>query len=214
MAIPSKNIPEVVTRLTDRYVAARQNGESFKDFITRIGKGEVKSLLEDLSRPPADAGDRSFFRDWNDPREYSLGDMGVGECAGEVISSVDFGLASAERRAFEAQLALEKGDAAEAWQAAYQAMLQAAKALVRTELPDVVDEPNQIVQEFRARFYDTQKFFDPFAGGKFAHYFFTAHRDSGASHDADKARHVIEEAQLFIEASHNCYNRMGTPVSV
>src|SRR5579863_1252663 len=31
VAVPSKNIPEVVTRLTDRYVAERKNGESFKD---------------------------------------------------------------------------------------------------------------------------------------------------------------------------------------
>jgi sulfite reductase (ferredoxin) len=214
MAVPSKNIPEVVTRLTDRYVAARQNGESFRDFIKRFGKNEVKNLLDDLTRPPADPRDRSFFHDWNDPREYSLGDMGAGECAGEVVSSVDFGLAAAERQAFEAQLALERGDSSAAWRSAYQAMVQAAKALVRTELADIPDEPDQIVQEFRARFYDTQKFFDPFAGGKFAHYLFAAHRNSGASPTPERARHVIEEAQLFIEASHSCYNRMATPVGV
>src|SRR5208337_1298925 len=48
VAVPSKNIPEVVTRLTDRYVADRKSKESFKDFIKRIGKAEIKRLLEDL----------------------------------------------------------------------------------------------------------------------------------------------------------------------
>ncbi len=109
IAIPSKNIPEVVSRLTDRYAANRKNGESFKDFIGRTGKVELKKMLEDLARPPADPSDRSFFQDWGDPREYTLADMGVGECAGEVVSSVEFDLAAAERELFEAQVALEDG---------------------------------------------------------------------------------------------------------
>ena len=140
--------------------------------------------------------------------------MGVGECAGEVVSSVDFGLAAAERQVFEAQLALEAGDYHRAWQMGYQSMLQAAKSLVAAELPGISDDPEQIVQEFRTRFYETQKFFDPFAGGKFAHYLFAAHRNVEAPRHPEKARFLIEEAQLFIEASHSCYYRMGTPVTV
>src|SRR5207302_628685 len=94
IAVPSKNIPHVVSRLTERYVANRTPGETFKDFIKRTGKAALKNLLDDLTRPTA--GDRSFFSDWGDVREYTLGDMGDGECAGEVVSPVDFGLAAAE----------------------------------------------------------------------------------------------------------------------
>lgn len=214
VAVPSKNIPRVVTRLVGQYMEARESGESFSGFIKRIGRIKVKSLLEDLTRPPAEPGDRSFFRDWNDPREYSLGDLGAGECAGEVVSSVEFGLVAAERQVFEAQLALESGDFALAGRTAYQAMLQAAKSLVRTEVADIAEDPDTIVREFRARFYETAKFNDPFAGGKFAHYLFAAHRNDGEQPTPDKARFLIEEAHLFIEASHNCYNRLGTPVNV
>ena len=78
IAIPSKNIPAVVSRLTDRYAANRKNGESFKDFVRRTGKVELKKMLEDLARPPADSSDRSFFQDWGDPREYTLADIGIG----------------------------------------------------------------------------------------------------------------------------------------
>src|SRR5438552_1248983 len=73
VAVPSKNIPLVVKRLTDSYVAGREAGESFKAFIKRTGKAELKKMLEDLTKPPA--SDRSFFSDWGDPREYTLGDM-------------------------------------------------------------------------------------------------------------------------------------------
>jgi sulfite reductase (ferredoxin) len=207
MAIPSKNVPQVVARLTERYVRGRKNGEHFRDFIKRIGKIELKNMLDDLTRPPSPPTDRSFFRDWGDPREYSLGDLGVGECAGEVVSSVDFGLAAAEREVFEAQLALEEGNVEQAGRKAYESMLQAAKALVKSERADMPDDPHQIIQEFRTRFYDTQKFFDRYAGGKFAHYLFAAHKKADVPYTAESARHLIEEAQLFIEASHSCSSR-------
>lgn len=211
VAIPSKNIPQVVTRLTDRYVAGRNTGESFKDFIKRLGKAELKKMLEDLTRPPD--SNRSFFSDWGDPREYTLGDMGVGECAGEVVSSVEFGLAAAERELFEAQLAHERGQVEQAGTKAYQAMLHAAKALVEVEYPDIANNPDQIVSEFRTRYFDTQKFFDPFAGGKFANYLFDAHRKAGQPHTSESSRYLMDEAQLFIDAAHSCYNRLGTSVT-
>ena len=211
-AVPSKNIPQVVSRLTDRYVAGRNSGESFKDFIKRLGKAELKNMLADLTRPPA--GDRSYFSDWGDPREYTLGDMGVGECAGEVVSAVDFGLAAAERELFEAQLAFEDGRTEQAGNKAYQAMLHAAKALVSVENPHVQEDPEQIIAEFRARYYDTQKFFDPFAGGKFANYLFDAHRKANHPHTSESSRYLMDEAQLFIDAAHSCNNRLGTLVAV
>jgi sulfite reductase beta subunit-like hemoprotein/uncharacterized protein (UPF0332 family) len=213
VAVPSKKIPDVVTRLTDRYVAGRQNGESFKEFVKRIGKVELKKLLEDLTLPPEDLEDRSFFRDWGDPREYTLGDMGVGECAGEVVSTVEFDLAAAERQLFEAQIAFENGEIDQAGKTAYQSMLRAARALVKTEDPNISDDPNQIISEFRTRFYDTQKFFDRFAGGKFAQYLFAAHEKAAVSYTADSARYLIDEGQLFIDASYNYYNRADALVT-
>src|ERR1700720_61831 len=214
IAIPSKNIPEVVSRLTDRYAANRQKGEGFKDFIKRMGKVELKKSLEDLARPPADPSDRSFFSDWGDPREYSLSDMGVGECAGEVVAGVEFDLAAAERELFEAQVKWDGGKVEQAGATAYHSMLRAAKALVKLESPNVTDDPREIVGEFRTRYYDTQKFFDPFAGGKFANYLFAAHEKSNEPYTADSTRYLIDEAQLFIDAAHSCYNRVGTPASV
>lgn len=212
VAIPSKNIPQVVTRLTERYLAERKSDESFKDFTKRIGKAELKKMLEDLTRPPA--GDRSFFSDWGDPREYSLGDMGVGECAGEVVSPFDFEMAAAERELFEGQLAFEAGQIQEAGNKAYRAMLLGAKALVKIQSANITDDPERIVSEFRTRFFDTQLFWDPFAGGKFAQYFFDAHQKAGQPYTPDSSRYLLDEAQLFIDAAHSCNNKMTTAITV
>jgi sulfite reductase (ferredoxin) len=214
VAIPSKRIPEVVSRLTGTYVAKRTKGETFKDFVKRVGKVALKAELEDLARAPVDPNDHSLFSDWGDPREYTLGDMGVGECAGEVVSAVEFDLAAAEREVFEAEVALEKGAVEQAGKTAYLAMLHGAKALVKLGDPNISDDPDQIVSEFRLRYYDTQKFWDPFAGGKFANYLFDAHQKSGEAYTSDSSRYLIDEAQLFIDAAHSCYNRLGTSVSV
>ena len=213
MAVPSKRIPEVVARLTARYSADRHDGENFKDFIKRLGKGELKKLLDDLTQAPP-SSDRSLFSDWGDPREYSLGDMGIGECAGEVVSAVEFDLAAAEREIFEAQMAWEAGQVDAAGNGAYRAMLRGARALVKLEVPNITDDSDAIVSQFRIRYYDTQKFFDPFAGGKFAHYLFSAHEKSAQAYTEDSARYRIDEAHLFLEAAHSCYNRLGTAVAV
>jgi sulfite reductase (ferredoxin) len=72
------------------------------------------------------------------------------------------------------------------------------------------NDPDRIVAEFQKHFYDTQLFFDPFAGGKFAQFFFQAHEKRGGKYSAESAHYLIEEAQLFIEAAHSCYTRMAT----
>ncbi|HEY2409146.1 MAG TPA: nitrite/sulfite reductase [Polyangiaceae bacterium] len=212
-AIPSKRVPEAVKTLTERYVAGKQDGESFQKFVARIGKKEIRKLVDELSAVPPYEQDPSFYSDWGDPREYTIGDIGVGECAGEVVSSVQMGLAASEREVFEAQVLLDEGNAKNAAERAYSAMLQAARALAKDKNPDMGDTNDDIVSEFRAHYYDTKLFFDPFAGGKFAHYFFRAHEkraEAGASKDG--AHQLIEEAQLFVEAAHQCYTRIGNVV--
>jgi sulfite reductase (ferredoxin) len=209
VAIPSKRIPEVVDRITALFVQERQAGEHFQAFVKRTGKAKLRGLLEDLTSVPAYTEGRTYYTDWGDPREYSLGDLGVGECAGEVVSLTQFGLAASERQVFEAQVYLDHGDTAKAGQTAYTAMLQAAKALVQAYNIDITDDPEQVVHEFRSRFYDTQLFFDPFAGPKFAHYLLHAHNDGVNGNSTAAVHRRIEEAQLFIEAAYACYNRLG-----
>ncbi len=211
-AVPSKRIPDVVARITESFIQGRTNGESFQEFVKRIGKKEVKGLLEDLTEVPEHEADRSFYQDWGDTREFTTGDMAKGECAGEVVPLVEFELTGSEREAFESQIQLDEGDHVGAARTAYTAMLHAAKALVKTQFLDVPEEPDRIVDEFRKRFYDTELFFDRFAKDKFANYLFRAHgleREAKDTCTVDMARERIEEAQLFIEAAYSCQGKMN-----
>src|SRR5262249_26610437 len=149
--------------------------------------------------------DASLYTDWADAREFTTRDMGVGECAGEVVAPIDFALTACEREAFEAQLHLEAGRIADSARMAYESMLHAAEALVKLQLTIAPSDPDRIVAEFRKYFYDTQLFFDTFTGGKFAQYFFDAHERRGERYDAESAHYLIEQAQLFIEMAHTCY---------
>ena len=209
VAVPSKRVPEAVDRITDFYVAEREPEETFQAFIKRAGKAKIRTLLQDLTKVPAYAEDSSYYSDWGDPREYSLGDMGIGECAGEVVSLTEFGLASSERQVFEAQVDLDSRDFAKASQTAFQAMLEAAKALIQVYNIDVINDADQIVEEFRRRFYDTELFHDPYAGPKFANYLFHAANGGRADTSPAAVHRRIEEAQLFIEAAYSCYSRLG-----
>ena len=208
-AVPSKRVPEAVQRITDFYVVEREPEETFQAFIKRAGKAKIRTLLQDLTKVPAYAQDSSYYSDWGDPREYSLGDMGVGECAGEVVSLTEFGLSNSERQVFEAQVDLDNRDFDKASQTAFQAMLEAAKALIQVYNIDVINDADQIVEEFRRRFYDTELFHDPYAGAKFANYLFHAANGGRADTSPAAVHRRIEEAQLFIEAAYSCYNRLG-----
>jgi sulfite reductase (ferredoxin) len=208
-AVPSKKIPDVVTRITDHYVKDRNKGESFQEYAQRVGKKVLKEALGDLATVPAHEDDPSFYSDWGDPREFTIGDMGVGECAGEVVSVIEFDMAEAERLVFEAQLQLEAKDHRQADETAYAAMLRGARALIRMEFLDVSEDPDQIVAEFRKRFYDTELFFDKYAGGKFAQYLLRRHEDDkGRTFTYDGALELVDEANLFVEACHACHARL------
>ncbi|MCH2107953.1 MAG: nitrite/sulfite reductase, partial [Polyangiaceae bacterium] len=207
-AIPTKSVPQALDVLTAAYAEGRQEGEKFREWIERFGKREVKKLFSDLVKVPSYEDDPSYYADWGDPREYTIGDIGVGECAGEVVSFVEIGLADAEREHFEAQLALDDGDGKKAGELAYKSMLKAARALTRELNPNVNGQPDEVVVEFKKHLVDSKIFLDKFAGAKFANYLFRLHDEGLGDISLENSRELIEEAQLFIEASHSCHQRM------
>jgi sulfite reductase (ferredoxin) len=209
-AVPSKRVPEVVARLTERYAKERILQESFADFVDRIGKKTIRALVEEMQRMPSYEQDPGLYSDWGDPREYTISDMGEGECAGEVVPYVEVELAAAEREIFESQVLLDEGNLDAAAARARSAMLRGARALTREKNANVGSEADEVIAEFRTHFFDTRLFFDPFAGGKFAHYLFRAHEERTKPVSPESAHQLIEEATLFVDAAHECYTRLGS----
>ncbi len=208
-AVPSKRIPDVVTAMTDAYLRERQGQETFQEYTQRVGKKALKDKLAPFTKVPAREEDASFYSDWGDPREFTIGDMGTGECAGEVVSLVDSDLSLAEAMVFDSQLALENGDFTAVADKSYQAMLQGAKALVKMRFLDITDDPDQIVAEFKQRYYDTEIFFDRFGGGRFGQYLFRRHEQKEQPTDTAAGRQLVEEASLFVEACHACSAKLA-----
>ena len=206
-AVPSKNIPEVVSRLAKRFVEEREKGELFKDFIGRLGKREIKAMLEDLTQVPSYEENSWYYRDWGDTRGFTMDDLGKGECAGEVVSIGIMEIAAAEREVFEASVALDENELQAAWKGSLNAMLRAARTLVKEQFYDVPEEADVVVAEFRTRFYDTELF-----SPKFANYLFSAHQDPASEFEQTQVHRFIEEAQLFIEGAYTCYDKIAAPL--
>lgn len=213
-SIPSKAIPTVIDRLTDRYISQRQGAETFQAFCNRIGKKELRAMIDDLTKVPAHNVDPSFYSDWGDPRQYTIGDLGTGECAGEIISLADFGFTEAESMAFESQLLLDDGDFQKADELAYKAMLKSAWTLIQLQWHDVPADPNLVVQEFRKRFVDTQIFWDKYHHGQFANYLFHRHEQADQRFNADTAKKTVEEANLFIDAAHKAHAKYRESMNI
>ncbi|MDH3201889.1 MAG: nitrite/sulfite reductase [Myxococcales bacterium] len=208
-AVPSKNIPKAVELITAHYMQNREGDESFQAFIARVGKKDFRKVLAPIQKPPSYEEDPSYYSDWGDPREYNIGDIGVGECAGEIVPFVEFGLQEAEQQLHDAQDALEAGHAVIAAAGGFRAMVTAAKALVRHLDVQVKDDADDVVANFKTHLHDTQLFHDPFAKGKFATYLLKMHADKSHENANDEIAHrTLDESQLFIEAAHSCYQRL------
>lgn len=212
-AVPSKKVPDVLNLIISRFADEREREETFQDWVTRLGKKQIKEMLDPFSEVPIYETNPEYYSDWGDPREFGIGDIGVGECAGEVVSLFSIEVARAEAELFDAMIALDEKNYKLADQRAYNAMILAARALLRGQLVDITDDPNVIVNQFRTRFYDTQLFFDKYAKGKFAEYLFDRHENPNPNPNEDLAHKQIEEANLFIEAAHAADARLAGVVT-
>jgi sulfite reductase (ferredoxin) len=204
-AVPSKRIPELVEALTGRYAKDRQGTESFQAFCKRIGKKELKAMVDQFTAVPPHSEDARFYSDWGDPREFTIGDMGVGECAGEIVTQVQFGFTQAESEAFEAQLLLDAGQFQAADDKAYQAMLTAARTLVQLQWQDVPADPDVVVREFRTRFVEPKIFWDTYHHDQFSRYLFQRSEGADPRFNKETAHKLVEEANLFIDAAYKCH---------
>lgn len=207
-AYPARRIPELLERLISVWLEEREPDEPFATFILRAGRARLKAELQPFTEVPAYEDDPSFYTDWGDAREYTIGDKGVGECAGELVTSTQFGLAAAERILFEGQLAMDRGEPWAAADAAYAAMLRAARTLVKIKDQDVGTGADEVVEAFRVHLHETGVFHDRYAGGKFARYLLATHASPPDGADAPQARRHIEEATLFVEAAQACFVKL------
>ena len=199
--IHGRYIPEFIEELTGRYVDEKQDDETFTDYVGRLGKVEIKSILSKYDQIPSYEEAPEFYIDTGDTKDYQL-KTGVGECAGEVIALVSMKLEEADRLIYESGLNLEDGTYQECADKAFSAMIRATDGLLTTVGLQYIDDATT-VNEFRTHFFEPGNFFAGFG----AHLFKATEEDS-STFDHELAHRRVEEATLFVEESHNVYNRM------
>ncbi len=81
LRLPAKRVPEAVERWIRHYESTRNDGEEFRDFIGRVGTGELEGLVKDLSLPvDFELATMNQFIDWNRSVPFEVV-RGEGECA-------------------------------------------------------------------------------------------------------------------------------------
>jgi sulfite reductase beta subunit-like hemoprotein len=77
MALPAKQIPQVIRELLDFYRSNRSHGEAFRDWVERTPQPKIAERLQPLVATAEESPDT--FVDWGDIETYSL-KLGRGEC--------------------------------------------------------------------------------------------------------------------------------------
>ncbi len=131
--LPAKNVPAAITHLVDVYRRDRQAGERLHAFLKRTGKAALKEELLGYSIPPSYDEDPSHYRDWEADEEFTVEDLGPGECAGGAMEMIDNRILEAEQELYQARLLAGKHQFAMAINKAYRAVVAGAKALLVTE---------------------------------------------------------------------------------
>ena len=131
--VPAKNVPDAVQHLLDIYRRTRKDGESLPAFITRAGKVTLKDELIPYTILPSYQDDKEFYFDWEGDEEFSVEDLGPGECAGGALEMIDNRILEAEQELYQARILVGKHQYAMAINKAYRAVVAGAKAILVTE---------------------------------------------------------------------------------
>jgi sulfite reductase beta subunit-like hemoprotein len=79
--LPAKRVPDAIERWLRHYERSREDGESWSEFVGRVGTGELEALVKDLALPPAFTLETmAQFIDWSRSEPFEV-IRGEGECA-------------------------------------------------------------------------------------------------------------------------------------
>ncbi|MEE9233580.1 MAG: sulfurtransferase TusA family protein, partial [Nitrospirales bacterium] len=131
--VPAKNVPAAIQHLLDLYRRTRKDGESLSMFIDHTGKIKLKDELIPYTILPTYQDDPTFYVDWEADEEFSVEDLGPGECAGGALEMIDNRILEAEQELYQSRLLAEKHQYAFAINKAYRAVVAGAKAILVTE---------------------------------------------------------------------------------
>ncbi len=201
--VPAKNVPAAIEHLLDYYRKEREDGESLQVFIARQGKAKLKEQLIPHTFLPSFAENSEYYFDWEADEEFSVEDLGPGECAGGALEMIDNRMLEAEQELYHARILAEKHQYGIAINKAYRAVIAGAKAILVTEGTD----PNTDA--------DTLAEFDRLVTSKGLmpepYHNLTAHLNDLGSQDTSPAflKSNLDFARGFVEACRTATDEIG-----
>ncbi len=106
LKVPAKNVPEAVGSIIDFYITNRNEGEDFSEFVERVGEEKLRVIIEKQQELKEGV---EYYKDFGSDKEFSLEEVGVGECMGIVADMVELSLDEARRQIKQAKAHIEKG---------------------------------------------------------------------------------------------------------
>ena len=207
--LPAKNIPSAVLELVRLYRTEQEADESFNQFVERFGREAIGEHLAPFSElaPPEERPD--LYWDWKeDHKEFSLDEIGPGECSGTVIDMIEYGLRMAGETVEKARQTADRHHYAEASALIKEAILLDARALLYTYGTDSPHD-DQILKEFQQKLVEqgilTERF-ESFTAelGKWA--------DFGET--AETVRPLLEAGTAFVQECQEAYDRMDAKMKI
>ena len=150
LKFPAKRIPDVVRHLLKLYRAERRQGESFLDYVDRIGKTRAQQELTPLAQATGPQIDEGLFHDWEDERDYTMAEIGAGECGSVAVNFITQHFEDSAYELAHARVLLEKNRPLDAVTRADLALVAAAKALLTMEEVEPLTY-DEAMKEFDAR---------------------------------------------------------------
>lgn len=88
--LPAKNVPKFLAEFLDHVTNSINEGESFLEYLERIGFNLIKILEEKFKIVPSFNKNRSFYYDWDSNEQFSLASRGIGECSAGLFDLIDW----------------------------------------------------------------------------------------------------------------------------
>ncbi|HLG22251.1 MAG TPA: sulfurtransferase TusA family protein [Candidatus Manganitrophaceae bacterium] len=140
LKLPAKNIPAAVMEMVKIFRENRQGDETFIQFVDRYGRDAVSAKLERFTQIPGPQEAPEFYQDYNNDRDFSLDDLGPGECAGTVIDMIEHYLRTGDQSVEKASLAIQRRQYEEGIGHLKNAILVCCRALL---IPFGIDSPHE-----------------------------------------------------------------------
>ncbi|RMF85431.1 MAG: nitrite/sulfite reductase [Nitrospinota bacterium] len=131
--VPARKVPDLLRTFLHHYLDTRLPGEAFQDFLDRRGRQDLRQLVQRQGPLPSFREERSIYIDWGAVEQFSLAEIGAGECSEGARDVTEADIGDAQRYLHQATTALEAQDYQTASAALYKALVLGARALLGTQ---------------------------------------------------------------------------------